>query len=446
MRIEDITKWILECFLCDPAPCQMDSNPGSENSEDYSNVSYDGMNYLLSPEFNGNIYNICINESLAYTPFCQQNNYFKTFQNEDIEEILQNNSLVRIIVPILFGIVVIVGLFGNALVVIVVAANQQMRNTTNLLIINLAIADLLFIVFCVPFTACYYALPSWPFGDTWCKIVQYLIIVTAYISVYTLVLMSLDRYLAVVHPISSMSIRTESNTYIAIIAVWSILILVCIPVALVHGELVFYIWEGVEKKQCHFLTYYGSLPTFQIAFFVTAYVLPLSIIIGLYFRMISRLWKGVKNGGKISAEGLRGKKRVTRMVVIVVIIFAVCWCPVQILLILISLDVYDPTTGAGLWLLIPAQTLAYMNSCVNPILYAFLSDNFRKAFRKVIHCGPFFYHSSEMRLQERSEGKQMAKSPMLPHPQNPTMTTNANDATTGEKSKVLGPDVAEAVL
>ena len=93
---------------------------------------------------------------------------------------------------------------------LVVAANQQMRSTTNLLIINLAVADLLFIVFCVPFTATDYVLPFWPFGDIWCKIVQYLIVVTAYASVYTLVLMSLDRFLAVVHPITSMSVSTTS--------------------------------------------------------------------------------------------------------------------------------------------------------------------------------------------------------------------------------------------
>uniref|UniRef100_A0A182TLI8 G-protein coupled receptors family 1 profile domain-containing protein n=1 Tax=Anopheles melas TaxID=34690 RepID=A0A182TLI8_9DIPT len=92
-----------------------------------------------------------------------------------------------------------------------VAANQSMRSTTNLLIINLAAADLLFVVFCVPFTAVDYVLPEWPFGEYWCKFVQYMIVVTAHASAYTLVLMSLDRFLAVVHPITSMSIRTERN-------------------------------------------------------------------------------------------------------------------------------------------------------------------------------------------------------------------------------------------
>lgn len=102
-------------------------------------------------------------------------------------------KIVRVIVPVFFGMIGILGLIGNTLVVIVVAANPGMRSTTNILIINLAVADLLFVIFCIPFTATDFVLPFWPFGNVWCKIVQYLIIVTAYASVYTLVLMSLDR-------------------------------------------------------------------------------------------------------------------------------------------------------------------------------------------------------------------------------------------------------------
>jgi hypothetical protein len=76
--------------------------------------------------------------------------------------------IVSIVVPIFFSIVVVIGFFGNLLVVLVVTFNKQMRNTTNLLILNLAVADILFIVFCVPFTATGYALPhNWPFGDVW---------------------------------------------------------------------------------------------------------------------------------------------------------------------------------------------------------------------------------------------------------------------------------------
>ena len=74
-----------------------------------------------------------------------------------------------------------------------VYCNPQMRNTTNLLILNLAVADLLFILVCVPATASDYILMFWPFGLTWCRTVQYIIYVTAYVSIYTLVLMAGDR-------------------------------------------------------------------------------------------------------------------------------------------------------------------------------------------------------------------------------------------------------------
>lgn len=59
----------------------------------------------------------------------------------------------------------------------------------------------------------------------------------------------------------------------------------------------------------------------------------------------------------------------------------------QIILVLKSIDMYE-ITNTGVMMQIVSQVMAYMNSCVNPILYAFLSDHFRKAFRKVVKCGP----------------------------------------------------------
>jgi len=78
--------------------------------------------------------------------------------------------LVRIIIPIIFGLIAALGFVGNLSVMVVVAANKNMRNTTNILIIGLAAADLVFIVVCVPFTAVIYASPVWPFGLLWCKV------------------------------------------------------------------------------------------------------------------------------------------------------------------------------------------------------------------------------------------------------------------------------------
>jgi chromate transport protein ChrA len=68
----------------------------------------------------------------------------------------------------------------------------------------------------------------------------------------------------------------------------------------------------------------------QIIFFATSYVTPLALICGLYLWLLLRLWRGAAPGGHVSEESRRGKRRVTRMVVVVVAIFAVCWFPIQV--------------------------------------------------------------------------------------------------------------------
>ncbi|XP_008556039.1 allatostatin-A receptor isoform X1 [Microplitis demolitor] len=295
-----------------------------------------------------------------------------------------NDSMVKVVVPVFFGLIGFLGLVGNSLVVIVVALNPGMRSTTNILIINLAIADLLFVIFCIPFTATDYVLLYWPFGDTWCKMVQYLIIVTVCASVYTLVLMSLDRYLAVVHPIASMTVRTENHAFLAICLAWLIILTASIPVLIIHGEIYPSLQRPGDKLNQMFCRIrLDDWVVFQVTFFLLSYVIPLTLICGLYICMLVRLWRGART----SAESRRGRRRVTRLVIVVVGVFAFCWCPLQLILVAKSLNFY-PLTTTSVMIQIASHVLAYMNSCVNPILYAFLSENFRKAFRKIIYCRP----------------------------------------------------------
>ncbi len=202
-------------------------------------------------DFNNSRVDYCANfSSYANVSLYCKNGSVRLPKDEEPEFV--HIRLVEVVVLVFFTIIVLSGLFGNSLVVLVVWFNQQMRSTTNLLIINLAIADLLFIIFCVPFTATDYVLTVWPFGDTWCKCVQYLIVVTAYASVYTLVLMSLDRFLAVVHPIASMYVRTEKNALTAIVIIWAIILILAVPVLNRHGE-VYYEYSSGPHSVCVFL-------------------------------------------------------------------------------------------------------------------------------------------------------------------------------------------------
>lgn len=298
-------------------------------------------------------------------------------------------SVVRILVPVIFGLIAVLGFFGNLLVIIVVFWNKQMRNTTNILIVSLAIADLLFIVVCVPFTAVVYAVPTWPFGSPFCKAYQYVIHVTAHASVYTLVLMSADRYMAVVHPISSMVLRTEWNTYLAIGVAWFVILGCNVPMLLEFDVISF------DKQHTYCLNVKtiedpDHSKVFYACFFFFALVLPLGIICVLYSLMIRRL---LGCGGhsrmassKSSDSSMRAKRRVTKLVVVVVAIFTVCWLPLQIIFMVQAFGSYPNMEEGWIAVKLGANCLAYLNSCVNPILYAFLSDKFRKSFLKLLGC------------------------------------------------------------
>ena len=295
--------------------------------------------------------------------------------NSDLSRL---EAVIKIAVPLSFSFIVLLAIIGNSLVILVVACNKQMRNTTNLLIINLAFADLFFVVICAPCTAITYTTTQWPLGVFLCKLNKYVSNVTAYASVYTLVMMSLDRYLAVVHPIRSMTIRNVKNCTIVIIILWVIICCANVPVYIINDVYSYNFYEEV-RSACMSMVIKNNGKPFYGCFFAFAFMLPLTLVCILYGSMIKRLLRGVGGSGEVS----RGKKRVTRMVVAVVAAFAICWLPNNVMFMIIHFGKY-PTNTTFIAIQITSNCLAYMNSCINPILYAFLSDNFRQSFRKLL--------------------------------------------------------------
>lgn len=143
-----------------------------------------------------------------------------------------------------------------------------MHSTTNYLIVNLAIADILFVGFCAPYTAYEYSTIVWGLGDVACKLFNYLVHVTLHISVFTLVLMAVDRFIAVVFPVSGMSLRTDRNTFIAIALLWVVSLSGLAPV-IFYFEESFYVHQGVEKSTCMIIGSHMSNVIFTVGFFST---------------------------------------------------------------------------------------------------------------------------------------------------------------------------------
>ena len=297
-------------------------------------------------------------------------------------------SVMSITVPIIFSLIIIVGVIGNSLVLYVVAANKNMRRPKNLLITNLAIADLLFIIMCVPFSAAAYAsLHYWPFGNIFCKIFQTTTYYTALVSVYTLVLISIERFLAILHPIRSITWRTNSNSLIAIISTWTVLLVFCTPIIFSHSEK----RTPSNLSYCDFshnetieilpesLGWRWNVLRFKISFFILGFLLPMVVMSGFYLTMFYVLWKQHPVDER-HVERAKKNRKIVKLFLVVVIIFAICWTPIHVIMILRALGSYV-NTPFSITIQIISHVLAYSNSCLNPIIYGFLYEPFRQGLK-----------------------------------------------------------------
>ncbi|XP_065272108.1 somatostatin receptor type 2 [Emys orbicularis] len=296
---------------------------------------------------------------------------------------------------IYFG-VCIIGLCGNTLVIYVILRYAKMKTITNIYILNLAIADELFMLG-LPFLAMQVALVHWPFGRAICRIVMTVDGINQFTSIFCLTVMSIDRYLAVVHPIKSAKWRRPRTAKMINVAVWGVSLLVIMPIMIyagiqnTHGRSsCTIIWPGKSSAwYTGFIIY-----TFSLGFLV-----PLTIICLCYLFIIIKVKSsGIRVG---SSKRKKSEKKVTRMVSIVVAVFIFCWLPFYLFNVS-SVSVFINPTPFLKGMFDFVVVLTYANSCANPILYAFLSDNFKKSFQNVL-C---LVKVSGMDDADRSDSKQ----------------------------------------
>ncbi|KAF4113734.1 hypothetical protein G5714_006279 [Onychostoma macrolepis] len=299
------------------------------------------------------------------------------------------------LVPVFFTLIMFVGLVGNSLVIYVVVKNQQMKTVTNLYIVNLATTDMLFLVCCVPFTATLYSLPSWIFGDFMCRLINYLQQVTAQATCITLSAMSVDRFYVTVYPLQSLRHRTPQMALSVCTTIWICSLLLSVPIALYqHTESSF--WFGPQTYCTEAFPSLIHKRAYILYSFLAVYLLPLITICMCYTFMLKRMGQATVepvhgcNQLQTSAERVEAvRTRVSRMVVVMVLLFLVCWGPIQILILLQAFCSEDVSHSYTLYKLkIWAHCMSYSNSSINPVIYAFMGANFRKAFRSVF---PFIF-------------------------------------------------------
>lgn len=280
----------------------------------------------------------------------------------------------RYATPCIFAAIMAVGTVGNFLVIYVMLTRQELRSMTNLLLVNLALADIAFLWICVPFTAYKYAADGWPFGDFVCKIFQYFVYVATYVTIYTLVAISGLRFVTVVCGRNTARLRTRRNAILLAMGIWIVTLTANIPTLLAHTVKISvgYIYCGIELN---------AIGPVLFSFFVLGYALPLTLICVLYIFIVHHLYKN-KPATLDQSKCRERNSRALKVIVLVVVVFGVSWLPMHVQSILgyyrLLPEAYLYEILRVLW-----NCMAYGNSCANPFIYHYGSKEFRRCLREL---------------------------------------------------------------
>ncbi|XP_007559617.1 chemokine-like receptor 1 [Poecilia formosa] len=288
-----------------------------------------------------------------------------------------------------FGVVFVLGVFGNGLV-IWVAGFRMKKNVNTVWFLNLAVADFLFTAF-LPLSITYQALNfHWPFGKLMCKLNGTVNFLNLYASVYTLVAISVDRLVSIVWPVWAQIHRNVRKASYMSLCVWAFALSLSLP-SFVFRDTESYGNITICYNNYAFSNNYTNPDVIQLRHFrhrsmtitrvLLGFIIPFSVMLSCYSIIIHRL----RNSPTLAKRS----GRPFRVIATIIITFFLCWAPFHIMTI-VELKRFDPDSqsetlalviGIGLPL---ATCLAYINSCLNPVLYIFIGQDFKDKICKPI--------------------------------------------------------------
>ncbi|XP_026544505.1 thyrotropin-releasing hormone receptor [Notechis scutatus] len=327
-------------------------------------------------------------------------------QNET--ELLPNLEVVtteyQVVTIFLVLLICGLGIVGNIMVVLVVLRTKHMRTPTNCYLVSLAVADLMVLVAAgLPnITESIYGF--WVYGYIGCLCITYLQYLGINASSCSITAFTIERYIAICHPIKAQFLCTFSRAKKIIIFVWAFTSIYCMLWFFLL-DLNREVYKEATVVSCGYKvsrSYYSPIYMMDFGIF---YVMPMvlaTILYGLIARILflnpissdskenSATWKNdlvlsskTKATNKSMNSAMASRRQVTKMLAVVVILFAFLWMPYRTLVVINS---FLSQPFQEHWFLLFCRICIYLNSAINPVIYNLMSQKFRAAFKKLCKC------------------------------------------------------------
>ncbi|XP_053456501.1 C-C chemokine receptor type 2 [Nycticebus coucang] len=286
-------------------------------------------------------------------------------------------QLVAQLLPPLYSLVFIFGLVGNMLVVLILINCKKLRSLTDIYLLNLAISDLLFLL-TIPFWA-HYVSNGWVLGNTMCKLFAGLYQIGYFGGNFFIILLTIDRYLAIVHAVFALKARTVTFGVVTSGVTWLVAMLASVPVIIFT--------KFHEEDSHYFCGPYFPLEWknfYTIMRNVLGLVLPLLVMVICYSGILKTL---------LRCRNEKKRHKAVRLIFAIMLVYFLFWTPYNIVVLLSTFQGFfglsncESIIGLDQAMQV-TETLGLTHCCINPIIYAFVGEKFRRYlsvfFRKYI--------------------------------------------------------------
>nr|XP_006639014.1 PREDICTED: G-protein coupled receptor 183-like [Lepisosteus oculatus] len=285
----------------------------------------------------------------------------------------------KILFPIFYTIVFLVGISGNILVLYVTLQKQQKFNSTTLYLTNLAISDTLFAL-ALPGRITYYIREfDWPFGDLMCRFSTVIFYTNTYTGIAFMTCISVDRYFAMVHPHRLIKFRKVEVVKVICGLVWLLVFFQTAP--LLFRNL---LGSNQGKKTCmEYFNFEGSpfLPYLLLLACTISFCMPLGVILGCYSKINLKLSKTAKQNPMTSRSGRN--RRANNIILVILLTFVLCFSPyhVNLMQFMVRKILYQPSCEELKAFKMSLQVTVSMmniNCCLDPIIYFFAIKTYKQ--------------------------------------------------------------------
>lgn len=301
-----------------------------------------------------------------------QNNYLTYTTSEKIAIVAANLLIFCLAIP------------ANGIVITVISRVQNVRTPTSTFLMNLCIADILMASLYIPFvTVDLYITEYWVFGDFMCRLVSFLYYLATNFSILILTAISVERYISVCLP-REMRL-TAKKAFVTTIVLWIVAASTALPLLIVR-KTVSNRFFPENVKFCVETWSFKYAKVYKTLTLTLFYVMPLVFMAVVYYKIGKKVWASADKTRSMklsNKHASNSKLRLTKIALAIILSFAVSWTPLNTMTILFYFDRKNyPYSRKAAHVAFPMMYfLAFANCALNPLLYCYMSQNFRKALQ-----------------------------------------------------------------